>query len=201
MTAKITYSLTLIGIIGTTLSFSILPTVTLATEPSFDCAKADGRVEEMICRDDRLATLDQQLAEVYKTALEKAPKDELKTLKAFQRGWVKGRNDCWKAQNVNKCVHFSYESRITELQIAYGDLVVPEPVTYSCEGSDLITAVFYQDTALPAVVLTRIPNQVVALLSPAGSGAKYEGQNVIFWTKGSDAMVTWNGEEFTCQLQ
>ncbi|MEE4380206.1 MAG: MliC family protein [Candidatus Competibacteraceae bacterium] len=195
------YSLSLTGILGSTLSFGLLSAAALAADPSFDCAKAEGEVEKMICKNAELATLDQQLAEVYKAALEKAPKDELKTLKAFQRGWVKGRNDCWKAQDVNNCVLFSYESRITELQIAYGDFVVPEPVNYSCEGGDSITAIFYKDTQLPAAVLTRIPNQVVAMLNPSASGSKYEGQNVTFWTKGDDAMVTWDSEGFTCQAQ
>jgi uncharacterized protein len=162
----------------------------LAAQPSFDCAKAAGDVEELICQDDELAALDRTMAETYDAALKKAPPEEIKTLKAFQRGWIKGRDDCWKAEDLRACVQANYETRITELQIAYGDQVVPEPVLYTCEDGATITAVFYQDTQRPAAVLTRIPEQVVAFLSPAGSGSKYEGGNVTFWTRGEDAMVT-----------
>ncbi|NJN47185.1 MAG: DUF1311 domain-containing protein [Candidatus Competibacteraceae bacterium] len=199
MIDNLLYPKNLVGCIGVTLILFSIPA--FAGKPSFNCEKADGSVEEMICKDDDLADLDQKMAETYKTALDKAPQEELKTLKAFQRGWVKGRNDCWKAEDARNCVQSNYESRITELQIAYGDQEVPTPVNFTCEDGTGITAVFYQDTQLPAAVLTRIPDQVVALLSPSGSGAKYEGQNVTFWTKGDEAMVTWNDEEFTCQTQ
>lgn len=33
---------------------------------------------------------------------------------------------------------------------------------------------------------------------PSASGAKYEGKGVMFWNKGRDAMVTWNGANLNC---
>ncbi|MFO1429136.1 MAG: hypothetical protein U1F76_03195 [Candidatus Competibacteraceae bacterium] len=44
------------------------------------------------------------------------PASEQKTLKAEQRGWVKGRNDCWKAGDQRGCIKSEYEARIRELK-------------------------------------------------------------------------------------
>jgi uncharacterized protein len=40
-----------------------------AAKPSFDCAKAEHEVEQLICKDDRLAELDQSLASLYALVL------------------------------------------------------------------------------------------------------------------------------------
>jgi len=176
-----------------------------AIEPSFDCSKADHDAEDLICRDNELAALDNQLAGVYGAALKNIPVDEHKNLKAVQRGWIKGRNDCWKSSDLRDCVQLAYESRITELQIQGGLVTVPEPVQYQCDGGDYdyLTAIFYRSTALPVVALTRINNretwQVIAYRSHSGSGARYEGQNVLFWNKGDEAMLEWNGEKLECR--
>ncbi|MGE3523991.1 MAG: lysozyme inhibitor LprI family protein, partial [Candidatus Dadabacteria bacterium] len=67
----------------------------LAAGPSFDCAKAEaGSIEEMICNDPGLTALDVKLAAVYKEALAKATNEHPPVLKAEQRGWIKGRDDC-----------------------------------------------------------------------------------------------------------
>lgn len=86
--------------------------------PSFDCSKAAGQVEESICSDPKLAALDVELARLYAAASAKADGEELKTLRAYQRGWLKGRNECWKAIGVSirECVEASYRKRIGELR-------------------------------------------------------------------------------------
>ena len=43
--------------------------------------------------------------------------EQQKSERAIQRGWIKGRNDCWKAGDLRQCVEESYQLRITELQI------------------------------------------------------------------------------------
>lgn len=174
-----------------------------AANPSVDCAKADHDIEQLICKDDELAALDKQLAEAYRTAYRNFPADGRDTLKASQRGWVKGRNDCWKADDPRGCVKFEYETRISELQIQGGNLVVPAPVQYQCDGGeyDYLTAIFYQKTAIPSVVLTRGDDQVIAFLAPSGSGAKYEGRNVSFWEHHGEAAGNWKGKPFNCTVQ
>ena len=171
-----------------------------AAKPAFKCKNLNSSIEEMVCKDAKLAELDQKLQAIYDKALKKIPKDEIKTQKAIQRGWIKGRNDCWKADDKRQCVEFNYESRMTELQIMAGDVIVPNPVVFDCGKDQRISAYFYQDTQIPAAVLNLVPEQVLAFISPSGSGAKYEGQNVSFWNKGDEAMVKWKGKDLTCKL-
>jgi uncharacterized protein len=67
----------------------------MAQGPSFDCSKAaTGSMEALICRDSGLARLDRQLAQVYSAAQEKAKNEHPPTLRAEQRGWIKGRDEC-----------------------------------------------------------------------------------------------------------
>jgi uncharacterized protein len=172
-------------------------------EPSFDCTKASGQVEALICRDDGLAALDRKLASAYARALERVREDGYEDPKVMQRGWVKGRNDCWKAEDVRGCVETQYKHRIAELKIQYGDMVVPTPANFRCGAMDL-TAVFYNETDPPAAVLTQIgqsgPDQVIAYQAISGSGARYLGQNVEFWEHQGEASVNWFGQQLTCKL-
>ncbi len=174
-------------------------------EPSFDCAKADGAVERLICADPGLAALDRKLAEVYAAALRQFENSNYEDPRPFQRGWVKGRNDCWKAEDVRACTETAYRHRIAELQVAYGAFTVPAPINYDCGGFDLAT-VFYAETDPPTVVLTPIgehegSDQVLAFLTPAASGSKYEGANVLFWEHHGEAMLTWFGKETNCKVR
>jgi uncharacterized protein len=86
--------------------------------PSFDCLKASGQVEKLICSDPELAGLDTELACLYRAVSAKAAGQELEKLRAYQRGWIKGRNECWKAigASVRECVEASYRGRIKELR-------------------------------------------------------------------------------------
>src|SRR5262245_38782185 len=73
---------------------------------SFDCGRAASAGEKLVCGDAQLARLDVELARLYRLALD-APqletnlKDELR---ASQRGWIRGRDDCLKADNQRRCV-------------------------------------------------------------------------------------------------
>ncbi|TNF77980.1 MAG: DUF1311 domain-containing protein, partial [Acidobacteria bacterium] len=79
-----------------TLTLGLWPAIdpVSAVEPSFDCNQASGEIEELICADADLAKLDRKLAEVWKKALANWPQEEVAVQRAFQRGWIKGRNDC-----------------------------------------------------------------------------------------------------------
>ena len=65
-----------------------------AKGPAFDCAKAQGEAEQLVCKDEGLAALDRKLDEVFKTARAKATNEVPPVLVAEQRGWVRGRNEC-----------------------------------------------------------------------------------------------------------
>ena len=105
----------------------------------------------------------------------------------------------WQAKNVRECVEGQYKQRISELQ-ALMRLVPPKgPVFFTCQGNPAneVVATFFE-TDPPTARLERGDKTVTAWLVPAGSGSKYEGQNVEFWSKGKDAMVTWLGTELRC---
>ncbi len=87
-----------------------------AASPSFNCAKASGSVEELICNDAELAELDRNLASLYSAVLKNTPSGGQKVLKAEQRGWIKGRNDCWKSDDMRGCVAHEYRDRIATLK-------------------------------------------------------------------------------------
>ena len=181
-----------------------------AKGPAFDCSKAQGEVEQLVCKDEALAALDRKLDEVYKAAVAKARDDVPQFLRTEQRGWIKGRNECWKAKDgtfltaswqakdVRECVEGNYRIRISELQ-ALMQLVPPKgPVVYACSDSfGEVVATFFE-TDPPTARLERGDKTVTAWLVPAGSGSKYEGQNVEFWTKGKEATVTWLDEKLSC---
>ncbi len=97
----------------------VLLTLSLyANKPSFDCSKVEKNSSEgVICSSDALMDLDKELSKVYKQALTKATKEDM--LETYQRGWIKGRNDCWKAKDETTCMIESYQLRINELKDQY----------------------------------------------------------------------------------
>ncbi len=90
------------------------PTQTVSS-PSFDCADTFGSIEAMICDDPELMTLDRRLNALYAQKIETIDADEALPIRAFQRGWIKARNDCFKADDPRQCVVDIYSDRIAEL--------------------------------------------------------------------------------------
>ncbi len=87
--------------------------------PSFSCSAVEkGSIEEVICQSPSLSAMDVTLNGAYKQALVKSKNNP--TLKAEQRGWVKGRNECWKEQDKPACIARNYNERMTELQNKWG---------------------------------------------------------------------------------
>lgn len=175
------------------------PLAMVAGAPSFDCAKATGSVQEAICENPDLAALDRRLDAVYRKALETFPDDEQKELKAYQRGWIKGRDDCWKADAMKACVTGEYQRRITELEIRTAENMVPAAQTFACSDGEQVTVYFYNDTEIPAMVINSHSEQEFLYRATAASGAKYQGRNIMFWQKGSSAQLQWNGRQVNCE--
>jgi len=176
--------------------------VATAEGPSFDCAGVEpGSIEGLVCGDDGLSALDRTLAEVYGEASKKAVNEHPPMLKAEQRGWIKGRDECWKSEDVVTCVEDAYRLRIAELQARYR-LVEPHgPVFYQCGGqpSNEVVATFF-DTDPPTVIVERGDASSLMYRQPSASGAKYQGRNESFWEHHGEATVTWgyDGPELRC---
>ena len=198
----------------------IVPAALLAQGPTFDCAKAQGEVEQLVCSDPALAALDRKLDQVYKAAAAKATGKLAARLRAEQRGWVKGRNECWKAKGIETwltatwtintvqgCVDAQYRLRTSELQAVWR-MVPPKTVAYACQNNpanEVVANFFATDPA--TIRLERGDRTVTMWRVGAASGGKYEGQNASLVHKGSEVTVRWlntgTGEtdELDCQAR
>jgi uncharacterized protein len=76
---------------------------------SFDCAKANSKIEKLICNDNELSLLDEKLNLAYKAALQDAGK--LEATKQAQKKWLQDRNRCADAA----CIGLAYQNRISAL--------------------------------------------------------------------------------------
>lgn len=172
------------------------PAAALAQDgPSFDCARAETGAEKLVCADPALAALDRRVAARFAAALDVArgldagAAEAEATLRAYQRGWIGGRDECWKAADERACVEDAYLRREAEL-VAEWMLDAPTATTFwTCGGSpanEVVTMFF--DTPLPAVRFERGDSIDTGTLSPTGSGARYDGSfGRYIWIKGDQA--------------
>ncbi|WP_434086670.1 MliC family protein [Shewanella mangrovisoli] len=176
-----------------------------AEKPSFDCGKVQaGSIEELVCQDEGLTKLDQQLADVYAQAADKAKNEQPPMLKAMQRGWVKGRNECWKSEDKRACVESSYQTRIAELQAQYHLVEMTGPIFYACDGNPANEVVVSYFKTEPATLIAERGDQTsLMFVQPSGSGAKYQGRNESMWEHHGEAKIVWGYEapEMTCVVK
>lgn len=174
---------------------------TTATEakPSFDCAAAASDVEKLVCSDPALAALDRRLAEVHARA-KAAPGADQARLAAEQRGWVKGRDDCWKSVERSRCVSEAYMTRTVQLQLDNGETPVPEAAAYDCDdNSKRFTVVYYNDLDPKSAVVTWGDDQAIAFPMMAASGARYGREGMEIWEHQGELSVDFYGNRFTCR--
>lgn len=192
---------------GVMIAILLLLSGPATSTPSFDCSRASSDVESLICNDAALAALDLRLAERYRQSLAAidaldAGRDSARNeTRAMQRGWIKGRDDCWKAEDMRACVEAAYLTRDGELTALW---VLQDPVTtaaYMCDGNPANeVVVFYFDTELPSIRLEYGDGIKTGFSVPAASGAKYAiAFGGTFWSKGDEAIFSWvEGEEMSC---
>lgn len=184
---------------------ALAPGTNAETGPSFDCAqKPASSVEQRICADAKLAALDRQMAEVYAAATAKATRADAQALVAEQRGWIKGRDECWKVEDQAACVADAYRLRIAELQARYRLLAPVGSATYACDdapGSE-VTATFFA-TDPPTAIAERGDEVSFMVAQPAASGARYQGRNESLWEHQGEAVITWGygAPELRCRVR
>lgn len=164
--------------------------------PSFDCSKASSQVESLICDDAALMLLDRNMHQTYQEALESAKSLDvgsvmaLNTLKAYQRGWIKGRNDCWKATDVAGCVKDNYQNRISELQAKWMLVPAQKTAIYLCADNAEVFITFYS-SMLPSASV-EIGDQRQIYIS-RGSNIHYEGNfGQFFEVTNRDLTILWS---------
>lgn len=177
--------------------------------PTFDCARAEHEAETIICNDAELSALDRALGATFEAAvsaargLDAGAEAAEAELRATQRGWIGGRDDCWMADDKRACIVESYRRREAELVATY-QLMEPSSVaTWTCDGdpANEVTTYFY-DTPLPSVRIERGDTVDVGTLAPSGSGSLYEGSfGRSIWLHGDEATYREadpDGAEVSC---
>lgn len=174
-----------------------VPPPTGPVTPSFDCAKAESEAETMVCADYGLAGLDRRLAEVY--AAELAKPGASKELAATQRGWVKGRDECWKADDKKLCVEEEYRTRIAELQINSPGAMAATAVEFTCDdNSRPFTMAYYNDYDDRPAVITLGNDQAIVFPQPAASGTQYGRKGILYREHQGKAVVDFFGIKMEC---
>jgi uncharacterized protein len=173
------------------------------TGPSFDCGDVEaGSIEALVCDDPTLSALDRQLDEVYAAAAAKATNEHPPVLKAEQRGWIKGRNECWKSTDKPACVTEEYRRRIAELQARYRLLPATGPVAFTCDGNPAneVVVTFFE-TDPPTLIAERGDSVSLMYRQPSASGTKYQGRNESFWEHQGEAKIVWgyDADEMQCR--
>ena len=142
-------------------------TITAQAAPSFDCSKAATQVENMICDNPKIAQLDSDLADAYKTALRDSPwASANKRIRAEQKDWISRRDRC----ESPRCLRQVYHQRISVL---YGEVAGSDPDGEAPQADPAAMQANCRDRAAH-VFHTRQPN----------IETKYEGQR----TDGSHAI-------------
>ena len=164
-----------------------------ATGPAFDCkASGLGTIEKMVCADPALAALDRKVAALYRQAQKKAVNEHPPVLRATQRGWVKGRNDCWKAEDKRACTEQSYIFRSIELQTGYRLAPLRGPFTFACDGDPRNEVIVnYFDTRPASLVAERGDSVSMMIQEPVASGTLYVGRNEAIREHQGEAMIRW----------
>ena len=173
-----------------------------AAGPAFDCDKVEsGSIEADVCADPALSALDVRMAEVYAAARDKAGATGAE-LRAMQRGWIKGRNECWKEDDRRVCIRETYVRRIAELQARYRLVALRGPVFFACDGNPANELVVtYFDTDPGTLIAERGDSSSLMFVTPSASGARYAGGNESFWEHAGEARVVWGFEapEMVCK--
>lgn len=176
----------------------------LGAAQSIDCSRPPaGSIEVMVCADEGLMALDREMAAIYAAALKKAVRERPPMLKAEQRGWIKGRNDCWKAEDRRACVVDAYARRKVELQARYRLVSASAPVRFVCGDSpaDEVTVTHFR-TEPPVLIAERGDQSSLMSLVPSASGSRYVGRNESLWEHQGEASIVWGYQapEMRCRL-
>lgn len=164
-----------------------------AIKASFDCNRANGQAQELVCADANLAAMDREVARLAGLAVEPAALAD----------WAQQRDDCWKSDELRPCVMAAAMLQIHRLRqgsetARESDGLSVGPVAFSCKGiAGPVLATFVNSD--PGAVALEWGAEAIAIDHvTAASGARYDGrwngQQFGFWTKGREATFTVAGK-------
>lgn len=187
---------------------ALSPAAGLAQEgPAFDCTKAESSAEKLVCEDAELAALDRRLAHRFAAAVEVAEgldvgaEETTNALRAMQRGWISGRDECWKEPDLRVCVETEYLQREAELVAEFMLEAASETVELTCGPRALTVDIFA--TALPGLRVEEGDSVYIgAQLEPDTLGTYYLRSAGGLVMDGDMISVSdTDGEEHTCQIR
>ena len=174
-------------------------TAAQGTAPSINCARAASAVEEMVCRDGALASLDRKLVEVYATASKTATSDQKNRLAADQQRWLNERDACAKSSEKSTCTKERYLQRIADLQAQFKLVPSHGPFRFVCNGDPgNVFVAQYFDSDPATARFTYDGRTVTAFIQRSGSGARYGGPSISYWEHQGEASVVWFGRTMKC---
>ncbi|MAQ86100.1 MAG: hypothetical protein CMH12_23375 [Maritimibacter sp.] len=186
----------------------LLPVAVQAQDgPSFDCAKAESSAEKLVCDDADLAALDRRLTDRFAAAVEVAEgldvdAEELtKTLRAMQRGWISGRDDCWKEPDLRACVETAYLRREAELVAGFMLEQPSEVVELICGPRALTVETF--PTALAGVRVEEGDSVYIGAQFGADTPGTYYLRQAggLVMGDGAPRLSDVHGEETECEVR
>ena len=161
---------------------------------SFDCDRARGQAQELVCADANLAAMDREVARLGASDT------------AGQAAWAKARDDCGKADELQQCVMANAVLRIHHLRsVTPGDAggISVGPVGFACKGLTRPIAVTFINSD-PGALVVETNRQTVALdhveaASDARYAGRWNGEEWSFWEHGGEATLTVPGKpEMRC---
>lgn len=161
-----------------------LPAAAASIATSFDCRKAESSAEKAVCASDQLASLDLELARLYRLALDgpHMTTERRRDLKAAQSDWILIRDDCRRSAelDLDTCVGNSYAFRIQELREGYADARANDgggrstgPVAFRCEGLGALLSVTVAQVGTPLAVILWGENEIVLPQVSTDGGTTY----------------------------
>jgi uncharacterized protein len=182
-----------------------------AGSPSFNCAKAANRAEELICGDRELASMDVEAMRLFRLVRDRAkrPATEKQALNDDRARWQKVRDECWIADDVRNCILTSYALRIHSLREKHAEARMSDakgitrgPFDLNCKNLKTpLKATFIHGD--PPVSAVQLPDSVHVGI---GSGRRFiergtDGE-MAFWTRGEDAFIKLpNGVRYNCVMK
>jgi len=162
--------------------------------PAFDCKRVRANsAEALICQNPQLSQLDLQLHQVFASATALAANEQPPLLKAEQRGWIKGRDECWKDDDEIACMQQLYQRRIAELQARYRLVPMRGPLRYQCGAVPADELVLSYFATNPATLLAERGDSV-SLMFLQPNGTDYLGRNETLWPQQDGVRLQWGYE-------
>src|SRR3954468_8330596 len=87
-----------------------------ATQPSFDCTRAHGAIEQAVCASEELAALDREEARLYRLGLGGSSTPQQNLLER-QRQFLSDRNGCaGSSEPLAACIRDAYLGDVADLR-------------------------------------------------------------------------------------